>query len=241
MNEIYAFLVSRWPQTPLEWAVHVSIALAVNFLVLTTMEHRIHLNLMHIKAMPKIIYEKISFFSRFQRRHAVLHHGTYYQQFDYEPDPEGRNENIRIRFYQSVLMGGAVLPVFLVMCFVSPVVAILFGIMGFFHNRLWGVVHSQMHMPEDVFFRDWRLFRFIARHHFMHHQQPQKNLNVVFPCADWFFFTVARPALGDVREMLRLGYLKARSPSGKRLAPQLRPQPGYTFVQSPAEKVAAAA
>ena len=228
-NDIYAFLASRWPTTPAEWTLHIGGGVLFNLVILSIMEHRIHLNLMHIRAMPKWVYKAVPFFARFQRRHHVLHHHTYYQQFDYEPNPEGRYENIFIRFYQSLIIGAAVLPVFLLVCFVSPVVAITFGLLGFLHNRLWGVVHVQMHIPKDVFFRRWAIYRFLARHHFIHHQQPFKNLNVVVPMADWFFGTVAKPTLGDVREMLRLGYLLPRSERAKRLQPLMKPRPGYTF------------
>jgi hypothetical protein len=69
-----------------------------------------------------------------------------------------------------------------------------------------------MHIPKQAFFRNWGAFQFLARHHFMHHEQVDKNFNVVFPLADFVLGSVARPTLGNVREMMRLGYLAPRRP-----------------------------
>lgn len=235
LQDIINFGWSNVPKTPLALLLDLAVAIPVVLLILTIMEHRIHLNLMHIKAMPKIVYEKIPFFAKFQHRHAVMHHSIFYRQFDYEPDVAGRYENINIRFYQSVLMGLGGAPVVILIGIYLPVVAVVFGTLGFAHNRLWNTIHTQMHMPKDVWFKDTAYFRFVARHHFMHHMAPTKNLNVVLPCADWFFGTVAKPKLSDVREMVRLGYVVPRTPRGKALQPKMKPQPGYTFQHEPTE------
>jgi sterol desaturase/sphingolipid hydroxylase (fatty acid hydroxylase superfamily) len=85
------------------------------------------------------------------------------------------------------------------------------------HNLVWGAVHVQMHVPEsNRWFRDTAYFRFIARHHFMHHQRMGKNYNVVLPLADFIMGAATKPRVSDVREMLRLGYLKPRTALGQR-------------------------
>ena len=64
----------------------------------------------------------------------------------------------------------------------------------------------------------------------MHHQQTDKNFNVVCPLIDFLTGRVAKPNATDIREMIRLGYIKPRSERAQKLVPQLRPTPSYTRV-----------
>ena len=83
--------------------------------------------------------------------------------------------------------------------------------MSVLHDLMWGVVHMQMHVPqENVWFAKTGYFRFISRHHFMHHRQTGKNYNVVLPFADFVLGRVATRRPSDVRELLRLGHLSPR-------------------------------
>jgi hypothetical protein len=50
-------------------------------------------------------------------------------------------------------------------------------------------LHWCMHVPEPRWFQGTRLFKWIDRHHRLHHLMPMRNLNVVFPIADWMFRT----------------------------------------------------
>jgi sterol desaturase/sphingolipid hydroxylase (fatty acid hydroxylase superfamily) len=79
-----------------------------------------------------------------------------------------------------------------------------------------------MHIPKDVFFKDSALFRYLARNHFMHHRKSTKNYNVVCPLADYLFRTKAKPTQADIREMLRLGYLRPTSDRVQELIDRLR-------------------
>jgi sterol desaturase/sphingolipid hydroxylase (fatty acid hydroxylase superfamily) len=58
-----------------------------------------------------------------------------------------------------------------------------------------------MHKPEKRFFAEWRIYKFMARHHFLHHRHPDKNFNVAFPIGDWIFGTVARADENDEETM----------------------------------------
>ena len=54
------------------------------------------------------------------------------------------------------------------------------------------------------------LYRFLARHHVMHHRQTGTNFNVVLPLADYIVGTVAKPKETDIAEMKRLGYVDVK-------------------------------
>ena len=66
-------------------------------------------------------------------------------------------------------------------------------------------LHYLMHKPRIAFIENSAFFRFIKRHHAIHHVRMNKNLNVVLPIADFCLGTL-------VREMPDL----AAKPTGER-------------------------
>jgi hypothetical protein len=210
--------VQIFPASLTDIVLQVLLTAVGSTLVITFGEHAIHRHTMHRKRLPSWVYRVNPDMSAQFHNHAVLHHATYYKRFDYEPSAEGKNFNLRIPFTDTlrVLAGFAVVPIALAY-FVSVLSAVTFVALVIAHNQLWGVVHVQMHIPEkERFFRNSAYFRFIARHHFMHHVRMGKNYNVVVPLADFVLGTATKPSIADVREMLRLGYLEPRSALGQR-------------------------
>jgi hypothetical protein len=189
---------------------------AFSYVYISIGEHQIHKRLMHRKKLPAWVYRQFPYVLDAFEAHAVRHHTRWYREFDYEPDPVGRNENIPIPLKESLLMLVAAFPLWSPIFWVSTFGGCVFIATAFLHNNLWSVLHRQMHIPRDVFFRDWALYRFVAMNHFMHHQDTNRHLNVAFPFADFLFGTRTQPRFGDIREMLRLGYIKPRSELAKR-------------------------
>lgn len=199
---------------------HTLLTAIVGTVLLSFAEHAIHRNLMHRQQMWDWLYRRVPELRVLFRNHAVLHHGTYYERFDHEPNPEGKYFNLRILpadflhlvvIFLPVLIGLALL---VSMAAAATVLALIAA-----HTLVWNAAHVQMHVPETgAWFRNTGYFRFIARHHFMHHQRSGRNYNVVLPLADFVLGTSAPPRLGDVREMLRLGLLTPRTAVGRRMA-----------------------
>ena len=50
-------------------------------------------------------------------------------------------------------------------------------------------LHWCMHVPRGRWFQRTRVFRWIDRHHRIHHLEPMRNLNVVLPIADFLMRT----------------------------------------------------
>lgn len=189
--------------------------LAVSYAFISFVEFQIHRHLMHRKRLPKWVYRVSAYILETFEAHAIRHHGIWYKEFDYEPDPQGREFNLDITLSETLVMIVCLSPVLgLFLWFFPWGCAVLLGV-TLLHNQLWNLLHRQMHIPKDVFFRDWKLFHYLARHHFMHHRQTNRNYNVVFPLFDYIFRSVAKPELGDVREMLRLGYLQPKTDRGR--------------------------
>jgi sterol desaturase/sphingolipid hydroxylase (fatty acid hydroxylase superfamily) len=51
----------------------------------------------------------------------------------------------------------------------------------------------------------------------MHHQATNSNYNVVFPLADYVLGTKKEPGIKDLRELMRLGYVKPQSNLAKKI------------------------
>jgi hypothetical protein len=199
-------------------ALHVFLTALASVFVITFGEHAIHRHTMHRRRLPRWVYRVNPDMSAQFHNHAVLHHRTYYRQFDHEPTDEGKYFNLRILPADTlrVLIGFSPITIALGV-FVSVYSAATFVLLVVAHNMLWSAVHIQMHVPDtNRFFRNTAYFRFIARHHFMHHQEMGKNYNVVIPLADYVLGSATKPSVADVREMLRLGYLEPRSALGQR-------------------------
>lgn len=192
--------------------LHISITAVAALFFVSFGELAIHRHLMHRQRLPQWLYRVLPDLRAQFKNHALLHHGKYYQEFDHEPDPAGQTFNVHILWGDRARLQITFLPVAIALGFlVSWVSALTFAGMILLHNAVWGIVHSQMHQPkDDCWFRNTRYFRFISRHHFMHHQHSNKNYNVVLPFADFVMGRAIRPRVSDVRHLLRLGHLDPR-------------------------------
>lgn len=206
----------------------VVLSVVASYIAISLIEHQVHQNLMHKRRLPKWAYRVWPYIMEIYEGHAVRHHGIWYRDFDFEPHPDGRHDNIDIRLVETAWLFLAFAPIMLVFFAVSPIAGVVWIIMGIAHDRLWNILHNQMHMPEPVFFADWGLYRWLARHHFMHHQATNKNYNIVFPFADFVLGTVSKPRIRDLREMMRLGYLKPKSRRAKARLEAIRTKVEYS-------------
>lgn len=185
--------------------------IAFSYMYISIGEHQIHKLLMHSRPLPARVYRAFPYVLDAFEAHAIRHHARWYKEFDYEPDEIGREENLPIPLKETVLMLVAAFPLWAPIFWVSIYGGGIFLATALAHNRLWSMFHRQMHIPQNVFYKDWAFFRFLAINHVLHHQDTRRNHNVVFPFADFLFRTRAKPTRADLRELLRLGYITPRS------------------------------
>jgi len=193
-----------------------------SYLYISIGEHQIHKRLMHGKPLPEWVYRTFPYVLAAFEAHGIRHHRIWYRAFDHEPDPVGREENLPIPMRETALMLVAAFPLWSPIFLVSIAGGWVFLATALIHNRLWSAFHRQMHIPRSVFYRDWAVFRFLAINHFLHHQDNRRNFNVVFPFADLLFGTRATPTPADIRELMRLGYVEARSAIARALVEERR-------------------
>lgn len=194
----------------LEYFLLIILCILFSYVAISFLERFVHKYFMHRK-LPKFVYRIVPDIIWVFESHAVRHHGKWYREFDFEPDPEGRYDNILIRPLDTLSGILIASPVILLFFIISPLLGGILLLMGLLHSRLWNMLHSQMHIPKPVFFAQWKIYQYLACYHYMHHQRTNKNFNIVFPLADYLLGSLAKPRLRDLRQMLYLGYLTPRS------------------------------
>ncbi|HEY9731596.1 MAG TPA: hypothetical protein V6C89_06775 [Drouetiella sp.] len=171
-------------------------------MMMSFIEHQVHARMMHRKFF---LAKRFAVFEKMFTSHAVLHHGTYAIEFSDEPVPPGEDKGIRLSVFEGVVES---IFIAFVLCFISPIAAVAFVIVVAFHHTVWNLIHLEMHKPEGRFFSQWAVYKFLARHHMLHHNYPTKNMNVVFPFADYVLGTNAKARYSDIAQFYRAGYLR---------------------------------
>lgn len=165
--------------------------------LMSLVEHQVHCRLMHKK--PRFfLWRNATARQRMFTSHAVEHHTQYRQHFHDEPLPPGEDRGIRLNLGEGLIEA---LPLAAVIFPFSTIGAVMFPSVVCLHHFLWNQIHLEMHQPRNRFFSTWSAYKFVARHHFLHHRHPDKNFNVAFPIGDWLFGTVARVSDEDLAAM----------------------------------------
>ncbi len=193
----------------------ICLAFLISYVTISFMEYFMHSQIMHKKFLPAWVYRQWSYMQQIFEGHAIRHHGRWYREFDFEPHPEGRHDNIEITPTETVWLFLVASPVWVTLLPFSPLMSATFIVTGLVHISLWNLLHNQMHIPQPAFFMNWSAFRWLARNHYMHHQFTNRNYNIVFPLADYILGTKVEPRTKDMRELLRLGYLQPKSTRAK--------------------------
>jgi hypothetical protein len=131
--------------------------------------------------------------------HALVHHGIFRADHTYHLRREEDKEKVTFAWWNAPGLFLLHLP-------------LLLGLAHFFGwSVFWGgaaalvayyilyeYLHFCMHVPRDRWLEGTRLFQWINARHRLHHQYAFKNLNVVFPLADWLLGSLI-PAPRDNR------------------------------------------
>lgn len=123
--------------------------------------------------------------------HAYVHHRLFFRVFDAETHPAAPHVSMTVDPLLNAV-GSAVFWVPLGL-WVSWPAAIVFVIVALGHGCLWSLIHREMHFPKRPWWSRTRVYRYIRRHHEVHHQHPGSNFCALFPpFCDWIFGTWRR-------------------------------------------------
>jgi len=162
-------------------------------------EHQVHRHLMHRR---NFLSERTAGFKRVYEAHTLVHHAYYATIFSDEPVPQGEDREIRLTVHKAPLKA---LPFAVLIALVSWLGAAIFVGVMVFHHWAWNKIHLEMHKPEQKLFSTWPVYKFLARHHCLHHRHLDRNFNVVFPFADYVLGTSVRANEVDLRYMHQWG------------------------------------
>jgi hypothetical protein len=181
------------------------IAFLVGVVAMSFVEWAVHRWLMHLRWLPGWVYRALPILSKVQKDHAIEHHHKYFKVFNHEPDPVGKDYNLRLKYWVSVVLS---VPLWLSLgLFWTWEAAAACLAVILLHHAAWNLIHSEMHNPRP---RRWlqslSLYRYLARHHWMHHRYPGKCYNVVLPpLADLVMSTYLKPTARDLAAMAAIG------------------------------------
>ncbi len=140
-----------------------------------------HRFVLHSPAIVRFAYNE------HDRRHHVIY--SYDSSFS-RPDPGyGRDFNLRdwVLFLAFVMPAWAGLEVWIG----KPILAGTF-LAACAYLHAFNVVHRHFHAPSGGWLERRGFFLALRRHHQLHHARFDRNLNVVFPFADWLLRTRMR-------------------------------------------------
>ncbi|HEY4486873.1 MAG TPA: hypothetical protein VJB70_04045 [Candidatus Paceibacterota bacterium] len=197
------------PATSLEWLMVISFGIIGSVVLMSFTEFFIHRYLMHRRVLPQFVYNLFPMLEQLFRAHVFEHHHHFYKQFNYEPDPYGRNINIKIAHIHTVIAIVGYAPFLLLFAWlVSPIPPLIFAGIILLHRVLWNIIHKEMHQPQHPHWTYNELYMSLARHHYLHHKNNDRNFNIVIPFADYLLGRNIHATKEQVTEMKRMGYLK---------------------------------
>ena len=167
--------------------------------LMSFVEHLVHSRLMH---RTNFLSRHTASFKRVFKAHALVHHKHYSKIFSDEPVAPGEDKEIRLTVRKAPIKA---MPIAAPIALVSWEAAAMFVAVMTFHHWTWNKLHLEMHKPQQRLFSTWAVYKFLARHHFLHHRYPNRNFNVVLPLADYLLRTRVRANEDDRRVMQQLG------------------------------------
>lgn len=173
--------------------------LVLSCILMSFIEHQVHRKLMHRR---NFLSARRASFKRMFEAHALVHHRHYSEIFSDEPVARGEDEEIRLTVRKAPIKAA---PFAAPIALVSWEGAVTFVAVVVFHHWAWNKIHLEMHKPEQRVFSTWLIYRFLARHHCLHHRHVNRNFNVVFPLADYVLGTAVRVNEGDLAYLERSG------------------------------------
>ena len=201
--------IAPFPMTTLEWGIEIVASVVISYVLISTVEYIFHRFVMH-QGFWEPVYVIAPPLGNLLYDHRKLHHETYYQEFNHEPDPHGREVNQRLAPWHTVMGALFSLPyILLTLWLISPVPAIIFFMLAAAHNILWNTIHPEMHNPRYPFWTKWAPYKLLARRHYLHHKHTLTNYNIVCPFMDYVVGTVPEVSPEDEEKIRQMGFSKS--------------------------------
>lgn len=206
MREILLIMAAELPTSFSGFVFDLACGLVLAIIFGSFLEFVVHRYIMHTDLLPRTFRAWRYSLTQVYRRHTTEHHRTYYQRFDHEEDPYGKEISISFTWREMLFTTIVSAPAVFFIALFSPVAASAFILVPVVHFHLWNLFHREMHQPKHPWWTRTKAYRFLARHHFLHHSDTRTNFNVILPLADFALGTAGRASAKDLIEIKRLGY-----------------------------------
>jgi hypothetical protein len=132
------------------------------------------------------------------KSHALTHHVKFGSGPDYHLREDGNKHLVTMAWWNSPVLIAVNAPVGILAAWLIGSWWIVPGFLAsmVMYYGMYEYLHWCMHVPKTRWFQSTRVFKWIDRHHRIHHLVPMSNLNVVLPLADFLLRTrmAAAPA-----------------------------------------------
>jgi len=137
--------------------------------------------------------------------HALVHHGLFRADHTYHLRREVDKKKVTFAWWHAPGLVLLTLPFLLGLGYFFGWLVFWGGLIAeSSYYTLYESLHWCMHVPADRWIEKTGVFQWLNAHHYLHHRYAFKNLNVVFPLADWVFGSlvpaVARNSLNLTQE-----------------------------------------
>lgn len=122
------------------------------------------------------------------RAHAITHHSTFGAGDDYHLQKPEDRKVVRMAWWNAPALLALNAPVALLAAWAVGSWWVVPGFVAAFafYYGMYEYLHWCFHVPNPQrWFQETAVYRWIDRHHRLHHLRPHRNLNVVLPIADF--------------------------------------------------------
>jgi len=180
------------------FSILLIIGFFIGLIMSSFIEYEIHKHLLH--RTPKFLM-KNKYVKKMWQGHVLSHHANYIPDKHYKRDDTNKEEVLTFSWYEGALI---VIVCTLFVYGVASSIRLLLGLpLIFFMPEVIGSsvafalyytayesLHAIMHVPYKFkWLHKTKIMKWLNRHHYQHHLEPNTNLNVVLPIADYVFGT----------------------------------------------------
>ncbi len=138
-----------------------------------------------------VMHRPVGPFTYPYRSHAITHHGVFTSAKDYHIQQGVDPHLVTMAWWNGPVLLLINVPTGLAAWKITGswgATAVFMGVMASYYIA-YEYFHWCMHVPGPRWFQGTRLFKWVDRHHRLHHLEPMRNLNVVLPIADYLLGT----------------------------------------------------
>ena len=108
------------------------------------------------------------------------------------------------------------LPLALIILPFKPLLSLALVTFGVVHFFLYNAIHPAEHLMHKPWFLPTRVFEVLCFYHYIHHQRPTKNFNVILPGFDYIMGTAGKPTYNDLKEWVGVrNVIRANYPASR--------------------------